>query len=311
MKSLVAASIIILPACFVSDLQAQGCSDAGFCTIGNLAQQNGKNEYNNKITVQLPVGLGDEEVFIFAPAVQYDHSFNRNWAFQGKLTANYADGNLGSVAGIGDLYLSATHTFPAKGKWNWSATLGTKLPLNQSNLKADGLSLPMQYQSSLGTVDLISGLSVSNANWQFAAGWQQPLTGTNGNNFLPIYRASGSKAEEAAAYIPSNDFNRRADVLLRGLYRKQINQKFSFNAGLLGIYHLDEDTYIDGSVSSKPIEIKGSKGLTLNASAAGWLKLNKKTTLGLTVAIPLLVRDLRPDGLTRSFVFSPEISWNF
>lgn len=311
MKILLTTCLFIVLVCFVKDLHAQGCSDAGFCTIGNLAQQTDTNEHRNNITLQLPVGLGDEDVIIFAPAIQYDHSFNRHWSFQTKLTANYADGNLGNIAAIGDLYLSGTYIFPSKEKWNWSATFGIKLPLNQSNLKAEGLSLPMQYQSSLGTVDLISGLSAFNTNWQFSAGWQQPVSGTNGNNFLPIYWASGNKAVEAAAYIPSNDFNRRGDVLLRGLYRKKLNGKFSFNTGVLAIYHLGKDTYIDGNISSRPIEIKGSDGLTLNASAAAWLKLNKKTTIGLTAAIPLVVRDLRPDGLTRSFVFSPEISWNF
>ena len=213
-----------------------------------------------------------------------------------------------SAFAAGDIYLSGTYTFPnKKNNWNISATLGTKLPLSQSDLKAANLSLPMQYQSSLGTIDLITGVALHNKHWQIAAGWQQPLTGTNGNNFLPIY-FNDAKADK---YIPSNDFNRKADVLLRGLYKHSLNDQFYFNAGLLGIYHLGKDTYIDGNISNQPIAIKGSDGLTLNASVAGWYTVSKKITIGLTAALPLLIRDVRPDGLTRSFVIAPEISWSF
>ncbi len=287
---------------------AQGCSDAGFCTIGNLAQQQTNDTKKQKFTLQLPAGIGDEEVFVFSPAIQYDIQLSKKWAIQAKLTTNYADGNLGSAAGLGDVFLSGTYLFRnKKNDWNLSATLGSKLPLNQANLKTKGRSLPMQYQSSLGTIDLITGVALSNKKWQFAAGWQQPLTGTNGNNFLPIYFSN----KEADAYIPSNDFNRKADVLLRGLYKYSLNKRLDFKGGLLGIYHLGKDTYIDGNISNQPIAIKGSDGLTLNASLSGWYAVSKKMTIGLTAAVPLVIRDVRPDGLTRSFVVSPEISWSF
>lgn len=287
---------------------SQGCSDAGFCSIGALAPKQTMQEKKRQISIQLPVGIGDENVIVFTPAIQYDFRFREKWAVQAKLTANYAEGDLGSVSGPGDFYLIGTYS---KGKnengWNISASAGGKFPLSQSNLKSDGKSLPMQYQSSLGTIDLIMGIALSNPRWQFAAGWQQPLSGTNGNNFLPIYFNN----DKAARYIPSNDFTRKADVLLRGLYKYRVNQRLEVRPGLLGIYHLGNDSYIDGNVSNRPIPIRGSDGLTLNASVAAWYKVSKKCSIGLTGAMPLVVRDLRPDGLTRSFVLSPEISWAF
>ncbi len=290
------------------DAKTQGCSDAGFCSVGNLGHQPISKTSQQKITVLLPAGVGDENVFVFTPAIQYDNQLNKKWAVQAKLTANYADGNLGTATALGDIYLSGTYIFSHKeNDWNVSATLGTKLPLSQSDLKSVNLSLPMQYQSSLGTIDLIAGVALLNKHWQIAAGWQQPLTGTNGNNFLPIYFNNG----EAGKYIPSNDFNRKGDVLLRVLYKHTLNDHFRFNAGLLSIYHLGKDSYIDGNISNKPIAIKGSDGLTLNASIAGWYALTKKITIGLTAAVPLAIRDTRPDGLTRSFVLAPEISWSF
>ncbi len=289
-------------------LMAQGCSDAGFCSIGNLGQQQKQDAGKHKLSFLLPVGVGDQNVIVFTPSVQYDHSFNNRWAAQAKLTANYADGDLGNAIGLGDLYLSGTYVFSHDNNyWKVSATAGAKLPLSQANLKVDDRSLPMQYQSSLGSIDIITGISLGNQQWQFAAGWQQPLTGKNGNNFLPVYFNN----DKAARYIPSNDFNRKADVLLRGLYKRRINDRLDLKSGLLGIYHLGEDTYIDGNTSNQPIPIKGSRGLTLNASIAGWYAVSNKITFGLTTAVPLVVRDTRPDGLTRSFVISPEISWSF
>ncbi|MHA4844792.1 hypothetical protein ACX0G7_11540 [Flavitalea antarctica] len=289
-------------------VHAQGCSDAGFCSIGNLGHsaptENTRGMHYLKLT--LPAGLGDDDVFVFSPGLEYGYSVGR-WQLSGKLTGNYASGILGSAAGAGDVFLSATYALPASKGWQSSFTLGTKLPLNQSNLKEDGLSLPMQYQSSLGTVDLITGIAISSEKWKVAAGWQQPLTGINRNNFLPQYWSE----DKAAAYPPTNDFNRKGDVLLRTSYRVFKKAEWSLEGGLLAIYHLGDDTYIDANISNAPIAIQGSQGLTLNITASLDIELNKRWSLGIIAGVPLVVRDVRPDGLTRSFVVAPQITYNF
>lgn len=255
----------------------------------------------------MPVGLGDENVFVLTPGIQYENQFSQYWGLQTKLTANYATGNLGQAIGLGDLFISGTRTFIGTTGWNTSITLGAKVPLNTGNLKNDGKSLPMQYQSSLGTLDLITGLSIANKNFQFAAGLQQPLTGINRNNFLPAYL----NTDEADTYPPSNDFNRKADVLVRTVYTFALSKKVSVNTGLLGIYHVDDDTYVDGNVSNDPLFIQGSRGLTLNATLAATWTINATLSLGIAAGTPLLYRDVRPDGLTRSIVVSPELHWSF
>ncbi|MEO5999653.1 MAG: hypothetical protein ABIN89_22850 [Chitinophagaceae bacterium] len=59
-------------------LKAQGCSDAGFCTIGNLHQldQPATKKRVQKISIVLPLGIGDEKVFVFSPGVQYENKLN-------------------------------------------------------------------------------------------------------------------------------------------------------------------------------------------------------------------------------------------
>lgn len=303
----IALIILLLTVILANKTVAQGCSDAGFCTIGNLNHLQNEDDArkHQKISLLLPFGIGDETVFVFTPGLQYDNRFSKQWALQAKLTTNTASGNLGNATGLGDLFLSGTYSFPSKTKWNVSATLGTKLPLNKSDLEEGNKPLPMQYQGSLGTVDLITGVSITNNKWQFAGGWQQPLSGKNSNQFLPIYWNTA----DAVKYPPSKDFSRKSDVLLRAAYLYQLSKKFSLNGGLLGIYHLGKDNYINQS--NQKVVIAGSEGLTINITLAAWYKINNRLQIGCIAGTPLVVRDVRPDGLTRKFVFSPEISWTF
>jgi hypothetical protein len=101
------------------------------------------------------------------------------------VTPNYANGNLGTAFGPGDIYLSASKSKLLKGNWNLTSTLGVKIPLSQSNISEAGMPLPIQYQSSLGTFDVIAGLTFSDKQWQFSVGYQQPLSGENKNSYLP------------------------------------------------------------------------------------------------------------------------------
>jgi hypothetical protein len=285
---------------------AQGCSDAGFCTLGNLAQQrHDTTASTNKVSLIFPLGVGDGAVFVFTPALQYERQLNKHWLMQSKITANYAQGSLDNIAGPGDLFLSGTYVFTTKRSWVSTLMVGTKLPMNSGNLKKNERSLPMQYQSSLGTVDFIAGVQISNKHFQFAAGWQQPLSSTNGNQFLP---AEWSEPD-AQLFPPTNNFKRRADALLRGSYTHTFSDFLELSGGLLGIYHLDEDQFTDENNKSQVIE--GSDGLTLNITLRGKWSVNKNLELGFMAGVPLVVRSLRPDGLTRSFVFAPEISWKF
>lgn len=294
---------------FFTEIKSQGCSDAGFCTIGNMKQHlaGEQSVKKQKITLLLANGIGDENVYIFAPAIQYENTLNAHWEIQARVTANYATGNLGNATGLGDLFLSSSYSFKKNSKWQTTLLLGTKIFLNNSNILVGNKPLPMPYQSSLGTVDLLTGVSVTNDTWFFSTALQQPLTGINRNTFLPEYW----EIPEAAKYFPTNDFNRKGDVLLKAGYALPTGNSFKINIGLLGIYHLGNDTYINGNVSNQPIVLVGSRGLTLNGIAAVLYRINNKFSIGLSGGVPFVVRDIRPDGLTRKFVLSPEFIINF
>ncbi len=289
--------------------RSQGCSDAGFCTIGSLKP--GHSDFDaakkQKLSFLLSNGVGDENVYVFTPGIQYDNQLNKRWAIQTRLTGNFASGNLGNATGLGDLILSGVYSPASKNKNRLSFLLATKLPLNNGNLTTANKPLPMQYQSSLGTVDIIGGVTLACDKWLFAAAIQQPLTGRNRNTFLPVYWGTAA----AAKYSPTNDFDRKGDVLLKADYNLVNTATWMLHVGLLGIYHLGKDTYIDGNISKNPIFLNGSEGLTLNGTFTMQYQTSKSVSLGLSGGIPFLVRDIRPDGLTRKFVIAPEIAFHF
>ena len=63
--------------------------------------------------------------------------------------------------------------------------MGLKVPFTDGNLKENGVPLPMDFQPSLGTYDLILGVSHQYKNFNFVVAYQQPLT-QNNNRLLKI-----------------------------------------------------------------------------------------------------------------------------
>jgi hypothetical protein len=73
-------------------------------------------------------------------------------------------------------------------------------------------------------------------------------------------------------------------------------KKYNLIFGVLPIYHLADDKINDGE------KVSNSSGLTLNLNASATKKLENNSILKLIIAAPIIDREVRPDGLTRSFV---------
>ena len=158
----------------------------------------------------------------------------------------------------------------------------------------------MDYQSSLGTFDLIVGAGYTINKWQFVWAYQQPLT-QNENKFLAEQYPSDSPLRD---FQSTNKFERKGDMLLRISYPMSVGKSFTFTPSLLPIYHLGNDKYTDAVGNLN--EIVNSEGLTLNANVYFDLAISKASSLQLNVGTPLVVREARPDGLTRSFIINLE-----
>lgn len=291
--------ILFLSVLFSGLAYGQGCSDAGFCTMGDL-KPNETQAFSNTLKFGMNYGAADNDVSVLGSYIEYQRALSEKWNASAKLTYfSQSDDNFSSSS-LADLYLSTNYTIKPKTK----ATLGLKVPFTNGNLKENGVALPMDFQPSLGTYDLILGVSHQYNKFNFVVAYQQPLT-QNENQYtvFPSLIATNNP------FINTNKFKRAADVLARVTYNWELNDKFTLKPGLLPIYHTATDKATD--FVGNEYEIEGSRGLTLNANVYLNYKLNTKSNLELSYGSPLEVRDTRPDGLTRSMVLNLQYAYSF
>lgn len=284
-------------------LVAQGCSDAGFCTV-NSFQPNSNDSiktYHNQIKTGIFFGKADNSISVFGNYVEYNRQINDRFGFDAKLTTLAQNGNDVSAFGLSDLFLNANYKANEKLKF----TLGAKIPLSDAGNSKNNLPLPMDYQSSLGTLDLIVGVGYEIKKIQLVAALQQPLT-QNENQFLASQYPASSALR---GFLSTNKFQRSGDVLLRVSYPLMIHPKIRLTPSILPIYHLKNDRFTNQN--NVELEINNSKGLTLNGNVYLDYEINRRNGLQLNVGVPFVVRTSRPDGLTRSFIANVEYRVKF
>ncbi len=307
MKKIVVPIVIIMAV--AAKTNAQGCSDAGVCTIHSFKNNTGKpdeDNKNNEVAIGFAFGKGERFTSNYTLYIEYTRNISANTSVTGKISYAAISGELATTSGFSDLFLSVNHSFARKGKWQKSFVVGLKIPLDQSDIVKNGIHLPMPYQTSLGTTDLVVGVSYALRSFGITLAAQQPLKSVNGNRFLPEEYPSVPLANR---YLPSNQFSRKGDVLLRLSYNFDLNKRFSVRPSLLSIYHVADDTYLDANKIRR--EIDRSQGLTLNGNVFLDYRLNKTSSFELSLGTPFVVRTNRPDGLTRSFVAALEYKFGF
>lgn len=243
----------------------------------------------------LSVGGADHGITAVGASLDWRMQLGSSWNIDSRITLLSQSGNDIEVVGMGDIYLNLGYKLSER----MTLTGGVKIPLTDGNAMKDGRPLPMDYQSSLGTLDLILGAGFRLENWQILLGWQQPLT-DNQNSFESWQYEAESPLSEIQS---TNQFRRKGDLLLRIARPLTLSDKLVFTPSLLPIYHLGEDLYTD-TYGFVPVEkaIDGSDGLTINMSFQFDLRTGPLSGLQFALGTPLVVRESRPDGLTRGFV---------
>lgn len=299
MKKVFLISAIILISNFAF---AQGCSDAGICSIGQGFQSTDK-EMKNAIEIATIFGAGESDLKYFSPYISYTRQINDKIELSTKVTFSTASGSFGTRGAFGDAFLIGKYSFKENNNTQWSTLLGWKFPFTSSNLKINGYSLPLDYQSSLGTFDLFLGTNFKYKKWDFNAALQIPVFNNNKNSYFAEY--SGTED-----FPTTNLFQRKSDALFRATYTLSTkNQKFSFKPNVLFIYHLGEDSF--ENIFGKRENYIGSEGLTINGNLISAYNISEQKTIELSIAAPFVVRDIRPDGLTRSFVLALHYKFSF
>ena len=305
---------IVLLISVIEKLPAQGCSDAGICTLGSSLKKDQSFD-RFSFAINQTLGSAEQNVKVYNSQIEISKSLFKKAQVQLKLPYIFTQGNLANTQGLGDISASFTYQYYQKNDWSINYTLGFKLGVNAADKAFEiqfpanntmMMALPMVYQTSLGTHDILLGADARYKKvWRFALGFQMPIVQFNKNNFEA---SIAQNTPNASAYFTSNKLMRRPDALLRIDRSVAIGKRFQANAGLIAVYHLLHDRVYDIN-NTASYAVHGSKGLTLNYAVSGTYSINKNFELSFRFAQPLIVRKTRPEGLTRHYVVGLELKY--
>lgn len=242
-------------------------------------------------------GIGAEDhTLIYVSQLEGNFRIRKRLFAQAKIPYYIINGKLANTNGLGDVTLSMSYVAFNNGKSSWSLAGGVKIPSNNSSLSINGRPLPMVYQTSLGSTDLLIGTRIAIHKWDLSLGYQHSFNG-NSNQYLHDHLSADSLAYNK--YFESNQLRRNDDAVFR-VNRKYTVKKMMFSTGLLCIYHMQNDDITNAF--GERVKAVGSQGMTLNLDIAGSIPLCKNTQLTFILAKPLVQRSYIGDGLARSFV---------
>ena len=143
----------------------QGCSDAGFCTINSFKPNTTDSTklLNNQFKIGAFYGKADNSISVYGTYLEYNRELSEKFGLDAKLTTIAQNGNGLSVFGLSDIFVNANYKASERVKF----TLGVKIPLSIADKAYDNRPLPMDYQASLGTLDLIFGIGYEIKKIQF------------------------------------------------------------------------------------------------------------------------------------------------
>jgi hypothetical protein len=244
------------------------------------------------VTLTPSYGAGEQGVAIVQVLPEVEWRVAHLVTLRASLPLMYTSGSLGTNSGIGDAVFSVSRTFQLSDDVGMGLTLGTRLPTGTTNaVYTATASLPMPYQTGLGTTDLVVGVSSTFDRWSVALGYQRVLANNNLNTYV----------DQGLDYFTSKDYQRGDDAILR-IGRAIPIADIDLVPSVLAIYRVQQDRVMGERV-------EGSDGLTLNLALAASASIADRMNLRFDVAAPVIVRKVRADGLTRALVVSLSLAY--
>jgi hypothetical protein len=297
--------------------KAQGESDPGMGNMGLLRTASNifiDDVYENnraQLNISHTFAKGDRDAVINIPRVTLRIPVADVGYFEGQMHMYTVQGDVAKVYGLGDMQLSYTHILPDIEGFTYQFTGGLQIGMGTAAL-ADGKGrpLPMAYQSNSGTTDVVLGASIT---WQkyvsLAVGYQQPFVQYNQNQYRGL-TVTNEAVYSNKDYPFTRNYYRNGDLMMR-LEGSWYNKRLGISGGPLMFYHLRNDLYED--VNNKFREIEGSEGLTVNLAANIFYRLGRYGSWKIDVSggVPVVNRDVLPDGSARQWVITPGITYFF
>ncbi len=294
----------------------QGCSDAGFCTMGAMKPD---QPFNKKVEFKLRSmefsfyrGTTTASPIVYVATADLNFSLSQKTFFQIKIPYQAVEGNFDKTSGLSDLSLSVTRILKTAQNYDISFTLGGKIPSGGADLKRsmDGAPLPMYYQVSLGSYDFVSGISFKNRNWLLATGIQYAFN-QNDNNFTreawqePVY----PDFNYVKKHHDSRKLRRGTDVMVR-LERNFRFSQFNFSIGALPIFRITKDE-IEDPITGLRAKQEGTTGMALSAIVTAGYSFDVRSGIRLLLGQKITQREVNPDGLTRNMVSTLSYYYRF
>jgi hypothetical protein len=312
---------------------AQGCSDAGVCSAGAIGQVHlwqdstaDVVDYRHYARVLYSYAIGEQGVTVMQVQPELSIGITDRLSLQMKVPFVSTNGNLGDNSGIGDAIVSTSYAFIKEQDRDFTGTLGLRLPTGSTDAMAGGIPigtqllyvvrpLPMPYQTGLGTTDRLLAAQYRYKRWTTAIAYQHVLDQANKNTFS---HEAWDGNTDARGYFESYHLERANDLVGRIQYAYGCG-RLSLQPGLLGIYHIGMDSRLvlpQPSVWSNDTTpfrwvVSGSQGLTLNLTADLRYKLSEQWAIEAMFGAPVVTREVRPDGLTRSLVTGFGLRYRF
>lgn len=279
----------------------QGCSDAGACSIESINFNESSNQKESKVNLNLEqtFGLGEKFVFISQTTAGIQYKATKTSIIELRVPFIFTSGNLGHTSGVGDLILSINQQIASNSHGRLNLILASRLKSNNANKSFNDKPLPMAYQTSLGTYDLILGSLLSIPKWDFYFAWQRSF-GRNDNEYL----VTDISIPDNQQYYESNQLKRGDDIYLRGRRFFDLKNDNRILVNSLFIYRIQKDEIVK---NDENIILDGSNGLTINLAFTYSKKLKNHRKIDFSLAFPIVDKDYRADGLTRNVVLGLRI----
>ncbi len=267
--------------------KAQGCSDAGICSMPQSSVTSHEKSIPLSLSVEQTWELGEQDMqylhSVFGLALKasdkLDISFSiplRNAYYSQEWYAYISDATLASRYLVSDKI---------------GITLGAKFPIGTVTAQdAAGNHLPMALQGGLGTYDLLFQGEYKMPSWSVALGYQLPF-GAIDNTFEP----NGKFIDFQNSY----HLDRGDDIMLR-YNRMWASTNLNWMASVVSVYRIKGDYIYDGE------RVPESEGISFNLGLQA-IKAIQKGNLKARLAVPVYVRKARPDGLTRTVIIA--LAW--
>ena len=285
---------------------SQGCSDAGFCTV----TPGDTNQLGLSLGVSTSYEVGGRDLVYIIPQVEARYVINDKSSIS--IRVPYVTIEEGKFRGFGDIIMNYSRKILDRYAYDAHVMIGARIATGTANETFNSRQpLPMAYQTSLGTHDLIAVGSFRYHKWSTRIGAQVPVINTNENVFYTEGSPHSSFYYYPDAENPPSSvrFIRGPDVLAAIERSFQVG-KLQLKTGILAIGRLFGDQYWD-QYSGKYRYIKDTQGLTLNLTAEISYPIMNGLSFNLAGGAPVVTREVRSDGLTRKYVVRGGISYQF